>query len=111
LLVLILLTSVPAQSANKPAAADISNTRTASCVAKITSDPMVLPLDNATIDYLLHSTGIGGRVAREVLNISPDQVSDIFKIEALAGGAVRILPEDRRQRAEARGQNFCLLNS
>ncbi|MBA7471296.1 hypothetical protein ES707_06602 [subsurface metagenome] len=102
LLVLILLISVPAQSANKPAAADISNTRTASCVAKITSDPMVLPLDNATIDYLLHSTGIGGRVAREVLNISPDQVSDIFKIEALAGG--RILPEDRRQRTEDRGQ-------
>jgi len=104
LLVLILLTSVPVQSANKPAGADISNTRTASCVVKITSDPMVLPLDNATIDYLLHSTGIGGRVAREVLNIPPDRVSDIFKIEALAGSVGRILPEDRRQMTESRGQ-------
>ena len=104
LLVLILLTSVPVQSANKPAAVDISNTRTASCVVKITSDPMVLPLDNATIDYLLHSTGIGGKVAREVLNIPSDQVSGIFQIEALAGAAGRILPEYRRQRTEDRGQ-------
>ncbi|MCH7559086.1 MAG: hypothetical protein IIB56_16765 [Planctomycetes bacterium] len=111
LLVLILLTSAPAQSANRPAATDISNTRTASCVVKITSDPMVLPLDNTTIDYLLHSTGIGGRVAREVLNISPDQVSDIFKIEALAGGAGRILPEDRRQKTDGRGQRPELLSS
>lgn len=111
LLVLILLTSAPAQSANRPAAEDISNTRTASCVVKITSDPMVLPLDNTTINYLLHSTGIGGRVAREVLNISPDQVSDIFQIEALAGGAGRILPEDRRQRTEGIGQKPEILSS
>ncbi len=111
LLVLILLTSAPAQSANGPAAADISNTRTASCVVKITSNPMVLPLDDATIDYLLHSTGIGGRVAREVLNISPDQVSDIFKIETLTGAAGRILPEDRSQGTEGRGQEPELLSS
>ena len=111
LLVLILLTSAPAQSANGPAAADISNTRTASCVVKITSNPMILPLDDATIDYLLHSTGIGGRVAREVLNISPDQVSDIFKIETLAGAAGRILPEDRSQGTEGRGQKPELLSS
>lgn len=111
LLVLILLISAPAQSSNGPAAADISNTRTASCVVKITSNPMILPLDDATIDYLLHSTGIGGRVAREVLNISPDQVSDIFKIETLAGAAGRMLPGDRSQRTEVRGQNPELLSS
>jgi hypothetical protein len=72
---------------------------------------MILPLDDATIGYLLHSTGIGGRVAREVLNISPDQVSDIFKIEALSGGAGRILPEDRRQGTEGRGQRPEILSS
>ena len=104
LLVLILLISVPAQSANKPAAAELSNTHVASCLVKITFDPLVLPLDSITIDYLLHSSSVGGRVAREVLNISPDQVSDIFKIEALAGAAGRILPQDRRQRTEGRGQ-------
>lgn len=121
LLVLILLTSVPAQSANKPAAAELSNTHVASCLVKITFDPLVLPLDDITIDYLLHSSSIGGKVAREVLNISPDQVSDIFKIEALAGaarpswlgraGTGRILSEDRRQKTEGRGQRPELLSS
>ena len=111
LLVLILLTSAPAQPANGAAAADISNTRTASCVVKITSNPMILPLDDATIDYLLHSTGIGGRLAREVLNISSDKVSDIFKIETLAGATGRILPEDRSQRTEGRGEKPELLSS
>ena len=114
LLVLILLISVPAQSANQPTTADFSNTRIASCLVKVTFDPLVLPLDDITIDYLLHSSSIGGKVAREVLNISPDQVSDIFKIEALAGAARpswlgyaetgRILTEDRRQKTEGRGQ-------
>ena len=114
LLVLLLLISVPAQSANQSAAARISNTHTASCLVKITFDPLVLPLDDITIDYLLHSSSIGGKVAREKLNISPDQVSDIFKIEALAGSAGpswlgraetgRILTEDRRQKTEGRGQ-------
>ena len=114
LLVLIFLISVPAQSANKPAVAQISDTHTASCLVKITFDPLVLPLDDITIDYLLHSSSIGGKVAREVLDISPDRVSDIFKIEALPGAARpswlgraesgRIIPEDRRQRTEARGQ-------
>jgi hypothetical protein len=103
LLVLILLISVTAQSANNSAAAELSNTHVASCLVKITFDPLVLPLDDITIDYLLHSSSIGGRVAREVLNISPDQVSDIFKIEALAGSAGRILPQDRRRKTEGRG--------
>ncbi len=121
LLVLLLLTSVPAQSANQPTTADLSNTHVASCIVKITFDPLVLPLDNITIDYLLHSSSVGGKVAREVLNISPDQVSDIFKIEALAGAARpswlgyaetgRILTEDRRQKTEGRGQRPELLSS
>ncbi len=108
LLVLILLISVTAQSANNPAAAELSNTHVASCLVKITFDPLVLPLDDITIDYLLHSSSIGGRVAREILDISPDKVSDIFKIEALAGSVGpswlgraetgRILSEDRRQK-------------
>jgi len=98
LLVLLLLISVPAQSANNPAAAVLSNTHVASCLVKITFDPLVLPLDDITIDYLLHSSSVGGKVAREVLNISPDQVSDIFKIEALAGGAGRIPPEPSLRR-------------
>ena len=121
LLVLILLISVTAQSANKPAEAELSDTHVASCLVKITFDPLVLPLDDITIDYLLHNSGIGGKVAREKLNISPDQVSDIFKVEALAGSSGpswlgraetgSILTEDRRQKTEGRGQRTELLSS
>jgi hypothetical protein len=92
-LILLLLTAAPAKSAEKPAATRISNTRTASCVVKITSDPLVLPIDDATIDYLLHSTSVGGKVSREVLDISPEQASEIFKIEALTGSTGRTTPE------------------
>ncbi len=108
LLVLLLLISVPAQSANRPAAAVLSNTHVASCLVKITFDPLVLPLDDITIDYLLHSSSVGGKVAREVLDISPDQVSDIFKIEALAGAAGRLLPDlsARRRSTPTMGEEY-----
>ena len=103
LLILLLLSTGLAQSAKTPspkgqAVAEISNTRSASCVVKITSDRMVLPLDNVTIDYLLHSTSIGGKVAREVLDISSDEASDIFKIEALVGSSGKIVPESLDKR-------------
>ena len=103
MLILLLLSTGLAQSAKTPspkgqAVAEISNTRSASCVVKITSDRMVLPLDNVTIDYLLHSTSIGGKVAREVLDISSDEASDIFKIEALVGSSGKIVPESLDKR-------------
>ena len=109
LLVLLFLTVDPARSAEKseePFASDtsdateagISNTRSASCLVKITSDPAVLPLNFETIDYLLHSSGVGGRAAREVLDVSPDQVHDLFTIEYVdlrasdAAGGIGIPP-------------------
>jgi hypothetical protein len=93
LLILVLFASVPAQSANQPAGTQISSTHTASCLVKITFDPLVLSLDSITIDYLMHSTSVGGRITREILGIVPDQVSDIFKIETLGGASGRALPE------------------
>ncbi|MBW7990093.1 MAG: hypothetical protein FVQ84_08785 [Planctomycetes bacterium] len=106
LLALVLFASVPAQSANQPAAARISSTHTASCLVKITFDPLVLSLDSLTIDYLMHSTSVGGRIAREMLDISPDQVSDIFIIEALGGASGRVLPEPSpMRRATPTGMN------
>ncbi|MGD2095742.1 MAG: hypothetical protein PVH77_12115, partial [Phycisphaerales bacterium] len=101
LLIVVLLASAPVHSAEKSEATSISNTRTASCIIKISSDPLVLPLDDATINYLLHSSGVGGKVSREVLNISPDQASDIFKIEPLITVAGRVMPQnlDRRRPA------------
>ena len=69
LLVLGLLTACPAQSAEKPST-EIVGTRTASCLVKITSDPAVLPLNFETVDSLLHSSGVGGRAARDVLGLA-----------------------------------------
>jgi hypothetical protein len=80
LLLLALLTTGATQSAEKQAAT-VSNTRTASCLVKITCDSAILPLNLETIDYLLHSSGVGGRACREVLGISPDQDYDLFTVE------------------------------
>ena len=80
LLLLALLTTGAAQSAEKQAAA-VSNTQTASCLMKITCDSAILPLNLETIDYLLNSSGVGGRACREVLGISPDQDYDLFTVE------------------------------
>jgi hypothetical protein len=96
LLVLALLTASPAQSAEKPAAA-ISNTRTASCLLKVTSDPAVFPVDYDTIYALMYSSGVGGKAAREVLDFPPDEISDMLNIEMLgpAGGMAPPPPPSR----------------
>ncbi|MHC4544047.1 MAG: hypothetical protein ACYTDW_10925 [Planctomycetota bacterium] len=86
LLALVLLIAAGAQSAEKPAKKEISNTRTASCLVKITSDPAVLPLTFETFDYLLRSSGVAGKAAREVLEISPGIVSEIIEIEEVFVG-------------------------
>jgi hypothetical protein len=101
LIIVLFIATVPAQSANQQDTVQISSTHTASCIVKITFDPLVLSLDNLTIDYLLHSTSIGGKVTREVLDISPDQASDIFKVEALGSTTGRLLPEPSSMRRSA----------
>jgi hypothetical protein len=83
LLSLVLLTATGTQSAEKPAKKEISNTQTASCLVKITTDPSVLPGGIIAIDYLMHSSGVGGKAAREVLDISPDIASELFEIEEI----------------------------
>jgi len=80
LLLLALLTTGTTQSAEKQAAT-ISATRTASCLVKITCDPAILPLNLEIINYLMHSSSVGGKARREVLSITPDQDYDLFTIE------------------------------
>jgi len=105
-LIIVIFASVPAQSANQPEAAQISSTHTASCLVKITFDPLVLSLDSITIDYLLHSTSVGGRITREILGISPELFSDIFIIETLGGDSGRGLAEPlTMRRATPKGMN------
>jgi hypothetical protein len=81
LLAMVLLTA--AQSSEKPAKKEISNTYTASCLVKVTTDPAVLPGDIIAIEYLMHSSGVAGKAASEVLKISPDIASQLFEIEGI----------------------------
>ena len=97
LLILVLLTVGPAQSAEKPST-EISNTRKASCLVKLTSDPAVLPVSYETICALLYSSGVGGKAARETLGISPDQISDVFTIDVLVETTGDIQPGTSRMR-------------
>jgi hypothetical protein len=83
LLALVLLTAATARSDEKPEKKEISNTQTASCLVKITTDESVLPLDEFAVDYLLRSSGVAGKAAREVLGISPDIASELFEIEEI----------------------------
>ncbi len=83
LLALVLLTATTARSDEKPAKKEISNTQTASCLVKITTDEAVLPLNEFAVDYLLRSSGVAGKATREVLEISPDVASELFEIEEI----------------------------
>jgi hypothetical protein len=79
LLALVLLIAAhSAEAMDKP---KISNTRIASCLVKITTDEAVLPLDEFVVDYLLRSSGVAGKAAREVLETSSDVASELFEIE------------------------------
>lgn len=81
LLALVLLTASGAQSDEKPAKKEISNTRIASCLVKITTDEAVLPLDEFVVESLLSSSGVAGKAAREILETSPDIAYQLFEIE------------------------------
>ncbi len=62
---------------------DISGTMRASCLVQVTSDPAIFPVNWQTIKALVYSSGVAGKAAREILEISPDEVSDIVLIEIL----------------------------
>ena len=80
LLIVAVLVTGSIQAAEQ-SQAKLSHTHVASCLVKVTCNPVVLPLSFETIDYLLHSSGVGGKAAREALEVSPDQVQDLFTIE------------------------------
>jgi hypothetical protein len=101
LLALVLLTAAAVQPAEAMVKPKISDTRTASCLVKITSDPAVLPLSDIIINYLLHSSGVAGKAAREVLDISPDQASDLFTIEDVAKYSATLPRSSSRSRTAA----------
>lgn len=93
LLILAILATTIAQPDDTPPQteasppSEISQTRTASCLVKITADPSVVPLDMQTIHYLLESSAVAGNAARTVLGIASLQESRPFEItiEQLTG--------------------------
>ena len=67
----------------------VSNTRTASCMVKITTDPDVIWLNGETLLHLLYSPGVVGKAAQEVLGGRPSdrrQAESLLQIEAMRIG-------------------------
>jgi len=84
-------TLLAAVSARAMVESGVSNTRTASCLVRVTCAPEVLPLDCDTITYLLRSSTVGGRAARDVLGIQfVDKLLEIEELSSEAGVYSRI---------------------
>jgi len=77
ILLAVALTGVPAMAmqtgqdnsakSQQPAQHKLSETRFASCIVRITVDPVIVPLDPATVQGLLYSSGVAGAAVREVM--------------------------------------------
>ena|GEM_PF-847906 len=72
---LLLLALVGLRPAAATDEAGASNTRSASCLVKVTVHPAILPLNIETIDSLLHSSAVAGKAIRQVLNIPPSELA------------------------------------
>jgi len=94
LLSLVLFIAGAVQAAEKPAEAKISNTRFASCVVKITANPIVFPLNYEAVESLLRSSGVAGKAGREVLGLSPEQSVNLFFIEPLPRDSIGAIPPE-----------------
>jgi len=83
---LILTASAFAQETANKSEPKTSNTHQASCLIKITCDPDVLPLSFQTIEYLVHSSSVGGKAVQEILERPPEEALDLITIESLPLG-------------------------
>jgi hypothetical protein len=73
-----------------------SNTRTASCLVRVACAPEVLPLGCATITYLLRSSTVGGKAAKDVLGIAfVDNLLDVEELHSEGGAIGRIVADTR----------------
>ena len=100
---LVLLTAGAARSMEQ--ARETSPTLKASCLIQVTSDPAIFPINYETIETLMYSSGVGGKAAREILQISPDDMSDIFIIEILKSGGGKGTTGLAPRSSTARGPN------
>ena len=81
-----------------PASAQVlSNTRTASCMVRITADADLISLNGETLAYLLYSPGVVDKAAQETLGIRSSEkrhTKDLLKIDVMRLEADR--PAHRR---------------
>jgi hypothetical protein len=76
-----------AASARAMVESDVSGTRTASCLLRVSCAPEVLPLSYDTIRYLLHSSSVGGKAAKDVLGIPfVDKLLNIQELTSMSWG-------------------------
>jgi len=80
---LILTGSAVAQDTANRSESKTSNTHRASCLIKITCDPDILPLSFETIQYLLHSSSVGGEAVRQILEQLPEEAPALINIKPL----------------------------
>jgi len=98
LLMAAVLATSPIQAAEQQKAR-LSETRTASCLVKVTCDPAILPLNLDTVNSLLRSSAVGGKAARQVLDVSPGQVQDLFTITYVQELTSQAAPRSSRGRS------------
>ncbi|MBP7051130.1 MAG: hypothetical protein KBE65_08955 [Phycisphaerae bacterium] len=62
-----------------------SNTRMADCLVRITADPAIVPLNEATVAGLIYSSGVRRRAIVEVLDVEPADPLQFVLVEWLSG--------------------------
>ena len=98
LLIVAVLATSPSQAAEQQKAKR-SEIHTASCLVKVTCDPAILPLNLDTISSLLRSSAVGGKAVRQVLNLSPGQVQDLFTIKYTQELTSQAIPKSSKSRS------------
>lgn len=86
LTVILLLSLVTVCTTTHATEKQLSNTRAASCIVKITADPAIVPLNERTIMNLLSSSDVGRGPIREIVGAeSAGDLSDFIEVEWLSG--------------------------
>ncbi len=85
----------------------LSGTRSASCIVRITVDPVIVPLDPATLQGLLYSSAVATAAARETLHLDSwdNPWETLIEMEWLNESSPRPSPTARSFDEEASAQD------
>jgi len=85
-------------AADDPEPKQISNTRIANVMVKISCDSEILPLSPYMVENLVLSYRVAGKPAQEILKISPDDIYDLLSVNTLEGHTIARKTALRRAR-------------